>query len=184
MKRILISNEEKERILEMHVNATKRNYLSEQEGGDFPKTDSSDVNQRQELFRTSVNNITNKFGNTTKVLEEAKNLANSGNINGAIKNLKSLPDDLLIQLDLFKVPSTSGWQEYDSLLYNVKIKGNQPKVIEYMLADVVGLKKGLTELSAEKSGFRMPNYDQFSNWKVGDVKTFLNNINTTLGNLV
>jgi len=183
MKRILISNEEKERILEMHVNATKRNYLGEQDNTDIPKKVSSDAS-KQEIFKTSMNNLNTKFSNTSKVLQDAQNLANSGNINGAIKNLTSLPDEILIKLELFNVPSSTQWKNYNSLLYNKVVYNNQKEVINQMLLDIIGLKKGLTELAAEKSGFRMPNYTQFSNWKVGDVKTFLNNVNAKLGNIV
>lgn len=179
MKTMLISEDEKNRILEMHKEATKKHYLGEQASNRFGGAEGE--NDKQSIFTKLVTQINNKFGNTTSILQEAKNLADAKNINGAIAKLQSLPEDIMMKLNLFDVPSKSQWKDYNSILFNMQVRGNQQQVIDYMLADMVGLKKGLTELSAEKSGFRQPNYEQFSNWKVGDVKTFLTKINSQLG---
>ncbi len=161
MKRILISNEERERILEMHVNATKRNYLAEQDIATEKNT--PDDNNRRELYNKGINELKNKFL-TMDDITTIQNFISGGNYLQASNPLTG--NEKLIKFGI-KFPDSS--QRYCSVLNSNHCSpgfsentGNQKIIMEYMLNDIKALYYGFLAMIMQRAyGPNNPNVEQY-----------------------
>jgi len=162
MKRMIISEEEKNRILGMHQDATKRHYLGEQSVSST-NTNPQSMNKRDELYNQYLQKINTLIPFDVKQLNGMVATLKSGTKEGG--NITNL--DVVQQFfknegqELIKKINPKGYDEainsqftnYTSLISNPNCSScSKSSVYQMMLDDVIKLKNGLKYRAAQKSG--------------------------------
>jgi hypothetical protein len=162
MKRMIISEEEKNRILGMHQDATKRHYLGEQSVSSA-NANSQAMDNKKELYNQYLQKINTFIPFDVKQLNGMVATLKSGTKEGG--NITNL--DVVQQFfknkgqEFIKKINPKGYDEainsqftnYTSLIGNPNCNGcSKSSVYQMMLDDIIKLKNGLIFISQQKSG--------------------------------
>ena len=161
MKRMIISEEEKNRILGMHQDATKRHYLGEQSVSDV-NTNIQDAD-KEKIYNQYLQKINTLIPFDVKQLNGMVATLKSGTKEGGnITNLdvvqqffKNKGQEFIKKINPkgYDEATNSQFTNYTSLMSNQTCNScRTSSVYQMMLDDVIKLKNGLKYRAAQKSG--------------------------------
>lgn len=164
MKKFIISEEEKSRILGMHQEETKRYYLGEQSAITAANTNTQDTDNKKHIYNQYLDKVNEFVPYDGKELRNMLTTLESGTKEGGNIN------DLDVIQPFFKQNgqkfiqkvnpggynqlTSSGFENYESLLFNTSCSScKKSSVYKMILKDVLSLKSGLTFKAQEKAGY-------------------------------
>ena len=154
MKKIIISEEEKSRILGMHQETTKRYYLGEQS---MPKVSDKTGNFRNLVAKAEqFLPIDGKMVKT--ILDKLKD--EDTPVNEIIQPFDTADGQRLIQKinpKGYNMATNSEWEQYESITTGGKTNSHR-STWEYALADILNVKSGLLAKAQEISTGRSAQY--------------------------
>jgi hypothetical protein len=177
MKRMIISEEEKNRILGMHQDATKRHYLGEQSISST-NTNPQSMNKREELYNQYIEDINRNMPFDVKQLQGMVATLKSGTKEGGNvmdldvvqKFFKNEGQDFIKKINPkgYDEATNSQFTNYTSLMSNQSCNSCRTNsVYQMMLDDVIKLKTALILKAQQKSGYTvtLPTWAQSANAK-------------------
>ena len=158
MKKMIIYEEEKNRILGMHQDATKRHYLGEQQ--------TANISYDMETLKMLKDKVNEYLSYNNKELLNTLNQikTNEGvRIDIAQPFLSKNQDNLKkINPKGYEMATKTGWDQYESNLYKTTANGRKDVYIA-SLTDLIEMKQALNAKSQSVSGIANVNYPKWVN---------------------
>ncbi len=166
-----IDQDEKNRILEMHENATKRHYLNEYSGVAFGDEQNGlkikKVEATEQTMATGGDDAKVKYKNLIakvdqflpfdiKQLQDVANKVKSGegvliDVIQPFLDIQKLLEK--VNSEGYRMATSTNWKDYKSSITNQLVSGNDKTVYLTAINDLIGIKDALRNKAAEMSGF-------------------------------
>lgn len=164
MRKFIISEEEKSRILGMHQEATKRHYLGEQSAISAANTNPQDVDNKKQIYNQYLTKVNEFVPFDGKELKNMLTTLKSGTKEGGnitdldvVQNFyKNGGQEFIKKINPggYNELTSSDFKNYTSLLFGNSCSScKQSSVYQMILQDVLSLKSGLTFKAQEKAGY-------------------------------